>query len=55
MVDYLYKFTWKKNGYVTYSRHKRPDFVYGMTDEEIDEQFIVEKVTDEEEIRKNTW
>lgn len=39
-----WKFTHKKTGYVFISRHKRSDFVAHMTEEEIDKEYIREKV-----------
>ena len=55
MIEYLMKFTSKKYGHVFYSRHEKPDFVFGMTDEEILDIYIVEKITNKEEIEQNIW
>ena len=55
MIDYLMRFTDRKTKRVFYSRHEKPDFVYGMTDEEIAKEYIVEKITNPEEIKKNTF
>ena len=55
MLEYLMRFTNRKTNSVLYSRHEKPDFVYGMTDAEINKVYIVEKITDPEEIKKNTW
>ena len=55
MIDKLFKFTDKKNGSVFYSRHEKPDFIYGMSDEEIKEEFKITEINDKEEIAKHTW
>lgn len=36
-----YVFRFKNSGYITVSRHLRPDFTYGMTDKEIKENFDI--------------
>ena len=43
-MDTMWKFTSRKDSYVFVSRHEKPDFVAGMTDEEINEEFIVEEI-----------
>jgi hypothetical protein len=56
MVDKLYKFTNKKTGKSWgYSRHEFPDFCSNMTKEERNSLFIVEEITDKDEIEKNLW
>ena len=52
---YLMKFTNRKTGDVWYSRHEKPDFVCELTNKQIKEIFVVEKITDAEEIKKNMW
>jgi hypothetical protein len=39
-----YAFKLKRTGYITISRHKKPDFVAGLTDEEIKEKWFVTEV-----------
>ena len=38
----------KLKGTIFYSRHLKPDFVYGLTDKEINDEYEIEEVKNDE-------
>lgn len=49
--DY-YSFVNRKSGHIFYSRHKKPDFVTGLSDEQIAGEYLIKGKT-KEEIEEN--